>query len=147
VCERGGGYDGKKLLHSLMSNEIGCMLPQRHRPVLRVSCIHIYIHVFSSTPSLQHHHIPCPKRGCRFLSVWARKLKTIQQIIDFYLANGLFHFRHLHTKEIDQQFHELMYGTLRTQLETYTHEHIIYSFEYFYCWHRGFLGPRLTCVY
>lgn len=98
----GGWYDGKKLLHSLMSNEIGCMLPQQHRPVyVCLVYIYIYIHVFTSTPLLQHHHIPCPKRGCRFLSVRARKLKTIQQIIDFYLANGLFHFRHLHSKEIE----------------------------------------------
>jgi len=96
-CVEGGRNDGKKLLHSLMLNEIGCVF--RSGIVLYIVCI-IYICVCVCSRPIQNHRIPFPKRGCRFLSVRARKLKTIQQIIDFYLANGLFHFRHLHSKEI-----------------------------------------------
>jgi len=97
ACVEGGRNDGKKLLHSLMLNEIGCIC--RSGIVLYPVCI-LCIYMFAPTSPPEPSRIPFSKRGCRFLTVRARKLKTIQQIIDFYLANGLFHFRHLHSKEI-----------------------------------------------
>lgn len=47
---------------------------------------------------------PCrktmPGRGLEIFVSPGQKLKTIQQIIDFYLADGLFHLGYLHSKEI-----------------------------------------------
>jgi len=134
VCGGGGDTMGRNCYTLWCWMKLGAWC--RSSIVLYTVCI-IYIPIlycmFTSAPPSQHYRIPCPKRGCRFLSVRARKLKTIQQIIDFYLANGLFHFRHLHSKEFEPTVSctaipvDICIYTLLTQLETYTHTRAYYK--------------------